>query len=176
MELIFNLDTLLKNKLTISEYLYLKSFYEDNFDKDLFKIIDRVDEDSLQLKGFIKILENEIVLRTKAIELFEGTDLYYKFLSTFPIKSPSGRYLSPLRSKTIKGKEVEKKWRSLFKNKPFMQEKALRVLEAELEWRKKTGSMEYIHNILTWLNQGDYENFEYLLEEHETPTDNRDLM
>jgi len=31
--------------------------------------------------------------------------------------------------------------------------------------RRKSGSMEYIHNMETWLNQGDYDNYAYLLDE-----------
>ena len=165
MEIILNSKILLENELTISEYLYLKSLYEENNDPTLFKIIDKVNEDDLQQRGFLKITTQNLVLRNKAIELFEGKDLFLKFLSSFPIKTPSGRYLSPLGNSGIVVGKIKKKWNTLFKNKPHIQEKVLNVLYAELEWRKKTNQLEFIHNIETWLNQGDYEKFEYLLEE-----------
>ena len=57
------------------------------------------------------------------------------------------------------------KWNKLFKNKPHKERRALEVLEAELEWRKANNKMEFMHNAEAWLKQGDYENFEYLLEE-----------
>ena len=165
MEIRIDTEILSTNDLTISEYLYLKLIYEENDDKVVYQVIDRVDDDSLQARGYIRILEGQIILREKGLELFEGKDLFLKFMTMFPIKAPSGRFLSPLRSGTLSYKKLEKKWKSLFKGKPHLQQQALDVLEAELTWRRKSGSMEYIHNMETWLNQGDYDNYAYLLDE-----------
>lgn len=170
MEITINVDILNENDLSLSEYVYLKAIYEERTEEELrqiFSCIDRVEEDSLQERGFIKIApDSQNILRHKAKKLFESADLFLKFLTTFPIKTPTGRYLSPLRSDTIKAEKLHAKWKRIFKNKPHKEARALEVLEAELEWRKKENKMEFIHNAETWLNQGDYENFEYLLEEH----------
>lgn len=176
MEIILDSKILIDNDITVSEYLYLKCLYENNLSSDLFTFIDKIEEDSLQERGLIKITENEIVLRSKALEIFEGKDLFYTFLSTFPIKTPSGRYLSPLGNTGISVKKIQKKWNTLFKNKPHLQEKALKVLEAELRWRKKTNQLEFIHNIETWLNQSDFEKFSYLLDENEDKQQFNDWM
>lgn len=169
MEIIINVDVLNKHDLSLSEYVYLKSIYEERSKAEMLQIfscIDRIEEDSLQDRNFIKILpDNEILLRDNAIKLFESKDLFTKYLTMFPVKTPSGRYLSPAGADTIKGAEIEKKWKKIFKNKPHKEQRALDVLEAELEWRRKNNSMEFMHNALTWLNQGNYQNFEYLLEE-----------
>ena len=165
MEIRIETQFLIDNNLTISEYIYLKDLFEGTNNIDIYKVIDKVELDTLQMKGFIKIMDSEIVLRNKTLELFEGKNLFLKFMNTFPIKTPSGRYLSPLRCKTTKADKLEKKWKKLFKNNPILEEHALKVLNAELDWRRKENKMEYIHNMEAWLNQGDYDNYAYLLED-----------
>lgn len=170
MDISMNIQNLQSYKLTVNEYLYLRNIYADEKDKivDLYSIIDHINEDSLQDRGFIKITEKDIILRQKTIELFEPRELFYRFLSTFPIKTPSGRYLSPAGIEGIAANTLKAKWDKRFKNKDNLQEKAIRVLEAELAWRRKSNNMEYIHNAETWLNQADYEKYEYLLDLQQT--------
>lgn len=169
MEIVINVDVLSQHNLSLSEYVYLKALYEERSKEEMLQIIsciDRIEEDSLQDRGFIKILpDNEIILRDKSTKLFESGSLFLRYLTTFPVKTPSGRPLSPVGADTVKGKKMEAKWNKLFKNKPHKEKRALEVLEAELEWRKANNKMEFMHNAEAWLNQGDYENFEYLLEE-----------
>ena len=167
MDISMNITNLLNSGITVNEYLYLRNLYVKQEDKiiDLYKLIESISEDSLQNRGFIKITDNEIVLRNKGIELFEKKDLFYKFLSTFPIKTPSGRYLSPSKVEGLAVEKLKKKWDSLFKNKEDYQIKAIEVLEAEMKWRIKSRNMEYMHAMEAWLNQGDFEKYEYLLED-----------
>lgn len=163
MDISIDYDTLIEANLTLSEYVYLNSLHKEENDTKIFKIIDKIEEDDLQTRGFIKLTASGIVLRSKAIQLFEGPNLFLKFLNTFPIKAPSGRYLSPLGNSGILASKVEKKWNSLFKGKPHLQKHAIKVLEAELTWRKDTGQMNFINQIDVWLNQGNYEKYAYLL-------------
>lgn len=165
MDINISFDRLLALGLTLSEYGYLQILYSGEDNPDHYKVLDQVDEFTLQSRNFIKITGSEIVLRAKALELFEDKNLFLKFLNTFPIKTPSGRYLSPLRHSGMIVENVKKKWETLFGKKPHLQEEALAVLEAELNWRKRTGQMEYMHNIATWLHQADYEKFSYLLDD-----------
>lgn len=174
MDITIDYDTLINAGISLSEYVYLKALYEKENDAKIFKVIDRIEEDDLQARGFIKITRDEIILRNKAIELFEGEDLFLKFLNTFPIKTPTGRYLSPLRNAGIAVEKVENKWKKLFKGKPHLQQTAIAVLEAELQWRRQTGQMEYINQIDVWLNQGNYEKYYYLLKQDLNQT--QDLM
>jgi len=178
MEIRIETKFLIENNLTISEYIYLKDLYEENNNTDIYKIIDRVEEDTLQLKGFIKLVNSDIVLRNKTKELFEGKGLFLKFLNHFPIKTPTGRYLSPLRDKTTGTAELKALWKKKFKNNPMLEVHAIRVLDAELKWRRKTGQLEFIHSIKVWLNKGDYDNYSYLLEEYKEEQENnhKDFM
>ena len=167
MDIILKTEKIIESNLSINDYLYLNYLYlkSKNEDaKDLLDIISSFDDDHLQSRGYLKITESGNVLRSKAIELFESKELFYKFLSIFPIKTPSGRYLSPAGTEGIAVQNLKKKLIKLFKNKPVYEEKAILVLEAEIEWRRKTGNMEYIHAAEAWLNGGDYEKFEYLLD------------
>lgn len=167
--------------LSLSEYVYLKAVYEKKDPHEMAKIflcIDRIEEDSLQDRGFIKILpDNKLILREPGLRLFNSGSHFLTYLTMFPIKTPSGRYLSPAGTEGVAVEKIKKKWNSLFKNKPHKEKRAIAVLEAELEWRRTTGQMEYLHNAEAWLNQADYEKFEYLLEEFKSKQDNkRDFM
>jgi len=166
MDISVNIQNLILNNLTIDEFLYLRNLYVDKEDKitDIFKIVNNINEDLLQDRGFIKITEDNIILRQKAIDLFESKELFYKFLSTFPIKTPKGRYLSPVNIEGIAVTKLKKKWDTLFKHKSHLEEKAIKVLEAELKWRKKENNLEFMQAMEAWLNGSNYEKYEYLLE------------
>lgn len=156
------------NNLTVNEYIYLRNLYNpiEGID-NIFEYITEINEDILQDKGFIKITESGVVLRSKGIELFENKkDLFYTFLSTFPIKTPKGRYLSPKGTEGVAVDKLIAKWNRLFKNKEALQKKVIKVLEAEIAWRKKNGEFEYMNNIETWLNQANWEKYEYLVDNY----------
>lgn len=167
MEISLNVNTLLSNNLSIDEYVYLKNLHAKPDDKidNIYTIISNINEDALQSKGFIKITEDGIIVRQKTVDLFESKELFYKFLTVFPIKAPSGRYLSPAGTEGKAVTTLKKKWNSCFKGKEHLQQKAIDVLEHELAWRKKSGNMEYIHAAEAWLNGADYEKYEYLLDD-----------
>lgn len=165
MNININTEKLLELDLTLSEYVYLLNIYSGGVESNLYNVIDFVDEIKLQKKGYIKVLKSDFVLRQKALDIFENDNLFLEFLNKFPIKAPSGRYLSPLGNSGILVNKIKKKWNTKFKNKPHLKEKAIKVLEAELEWRKRSNNLEYINNIETWLNQDNHEKFEYLLED-----------
>ncbi|MDG1558987.1 MAG: hypothetical protein P8R03_05665, partial [Candidatus Poseidoniaceae archaeon] len=48
---------------------------------------------------------------------------------------------------------------------PKAQDKAIRVLEAEVAMRIKANDLEYMVEAARWLNGGYHEKYEYLLEE-----------
>ena len=124
----------------------------------------------LEKLKFIKIIDlskdKGYELRISTYELLEGKkDLFLTWLLTFPIKTPGGRYLSPKNEDTVKGSSLRKKWKKSFGTDTLNQQRAIDILQAEIDWRKKAGNMEYIHNAETWLNQGDWENYAYLLDD-----------
>lgn len=180
MEDIFKikLSDLKKHNLNLQEYLTLRYLYHKKHGDweiliESFGPVSSIFINSLESKGYIKICKDiddcskvgELFeLREKANQLFEETtDYFLKWLTMFPIKTPSGRYLSTTSDDTILGKKLRKKWKALFKNNTLMMQHVIDVLEAEMEWRRKNGKFEFMHNIETWLNQGDFEKYEYLL-------------
>lgn len=155
-----NIDTEKLNELeiTVLEYAILLSVYLGESTNISFS--------NLEKKGFIKQVDGKVELRENARVLFEQKkDYFHTWLATFPIKTPSKRYLSPVDPDTIMGQKLRKKWNSLFKNNANAAQHAIKVLEAEMEWRRKTGKFEYMHNAETWLNQGDFEKYAYLVED-----------
>lgn len=177
-----DLNEIKKQNLNVQEYMTLRYLYhrkKDDWDEllQLFGPVSSMIMNSLQSKGFIKICNDAAdctkmgdvyELRVKSLDLFEGNvDYFLKWLIRFPIKTPSGRYLSTKGEDTIMGKKLRKKWNSLFKNDTLAMSKAIDVLDAEMEWRRKNGKFEFMHNAETWLNQGDFEKYEYLLQDKE---------
>ena len=159
MKIIIDTDYLKELGIDIFEYVALYLIYEGRQD------IDSKFLKSLEDKGFVKS-DDKIYLRDKARLIFEQEkDYFCTWLASFPIKTPSNRYLSPVNPDTIMGQKLRKKWNSLFKNNAVAAQKAIEVLEAEMEWRRKTGKFEFMHNAETWLNQGDFEKYEYLLKD-----------
>lgn len=160
-------NTLIINTLSINEYYYL-SLLNTGLPLSLEDMVvcGKLDYEYLERCGFIKITEEGAVIRQKAKELFEVTrDNFYRFLSTFPIKTPKGRYLSPAGLEGVAVNALKIKWNRLFKKNIPLENKVIRVLEAEMDYRKKEGNMEYMTACEAWLNGAFYEKYEYLLED-----------
>lgn len=158
------------NNLTVSEFFYLRQLFVDSKDKieDLITILDLVNINQLELKGYIKITSSGIVLRNKAKELFTvDENLFDRFITTFPIKTPiKKRYLSPSKLEGVAYNTLKNKWNRIFKNNKAKAEKAIKVLEAELRMRQSSpDGIEFMNAAEAWLNQANYEKYEYLLEE-----------
>lgn len=165
--------------LSIQEYITLLFLYVtktkdkqyDNFVKS-FGTVSINQMKRLEELNFIKIPDynnpSNYELRDATNSLFEGDkDLFLNWLLTFPIKTPSGRYLSPLGEDTKAASVLRNKWKLNFGTDTILMQKAIDTLQAEINWRKKTGKMEYLHNAETWLHQGDWEKYEYLLGTYE---------
>lgn len=171
-----DIEVIEKQGLTIKEFLSLKCLYHKkigdfpNYVKvygDL-AIHELLDAESA---GFIKIPDHKKIfnyeLRDKIRMIFEGKkDLFLTFLSTFPLKTPSGRYLCTKDADTVAGKKLRIRWDKHFKNDVAKQRKALSVLEAEMAWRVRNNSLEYMNAAEAWLNQGNYQKYEHLLEKN----------
>lgn len=168
------------NKMNMSLGLYLSLYYlyclkeNPKIHAEFIKAHGPVDfptAKSLEDLKYIKITDGskgEFEIREPARLLFEGEkDLFYTWILTFPIKTPSGRYLSPKGHNTVAGKKLRKKWKRLFGNDTMTQQRVINILQAEVDWRKTHGKQEFMHNAETWLNQGDWEKYEDLLKENQ---------
>jgi len=173
-----NLYCIIENDLTADLFVILYCKYNNIEIPFLIKEVS-LDEGNLsylQEKGFIKITnDNEFELRQKAKDIFTVDNLenkWLEFFGNFPIKVPSRNGgTRPLRSVNVDSESNDKiriKYRKLIKNKPLLHKQILNVLDAELKMRKRSNSMQFMHNIDTWLNQADYDKYLYLLDSSET--------
>lgn len=167
-----NLNLSLKNYLNLYYLYVLKNDRINN--EEFIKAHGPIPFDNaklLEALKYIKLSKNYddgFELREPTLLLFEGKkDLFYTWLLGFPIKTPSGRYLSPKDEDTIKGKKLKSKWKKLFGRNVLLQQRVIDILAAELKWRKDTGKIEFMHNAETWLNKGEWETYEYLIDEQE---------
>lgn len=169
-------DILRQNDLSVNEYLELLYYYslEKVINEDFiakYSPAPPVTLHRLATLNFI-FLENggrKVVLRERTRDLFEGsTDLFLKWFNIYPIKTPSGRVLRPGSDETVRGRKLRKKWNKYFKNKADLANKAIKILEAELAWRRQTNSFDFMQMAETWLNQGSWEVYEHLLDEFST--------
>lgn len=167
---IINIDKneLILNELSVGEYLYLSEMNKNGSINLIDEsIIGHINYHSLENKGFIKIMENQVVVREKARELFKpNIDNFHRFLNTFPIKTPKGRYLSPAGTEGVAVNALKKKWVHLFKENKVKEDHVIKVLEAEIQFRKKNNDLEFMTACEAWLNGAFYEKYEYLLQDH----------
>jgi len=173
-------NVLILNELSVGEYLYLSEMNQNGAISLVdVGVIGKVNLKLLEERGFIKIMPEKIVVREKAKELFVNpVNNFYRFVGTFPIKTPRGRYLSPKSLEGVAISAIKKKWIALFKENKAKEDKVIEVLEAEIAWRKKGGELEYMNAIEAWLNQANYEKYEYLLEDkiNVQESNNHELM
>lgn len=173
MDIQLNIEMLRDNNLTVSEFLYLRNLYVSKIEQvdNIFQILDIFSLNNLESKGFIKITPEGTILRSKANNLFKQEDLFDRFLVTFPIKTPiKKRYLSPAKLEGVAYDTLKNKFNRIFKNNKAKAQRAIDVLEAEIRMRQQTpDGLEFMNAVDVWLNQANYEKYEYLLEENLEP-------
>ena len=168
-KIVIDFDVLKENNLSINEYLTLYNIVCGNCIAGVFDS-SQDNIDSLEKKGFIKVTSSGTVLRESAKEMFKiKEDFFLKWLNAYPIRvrktTGGSRVLSPASDETIEGKKLRSKWKKMFKGNPKAEDKAIRVLEAEVAMRIKANDLEYMVEAARWLNGGYHEKYEYLLEE-----------
>lgn len=172
----------LKNKgLTPDWYLLLHWKYHNNYElQEEMKMLYLDDDPNvlmhLEKNGFIKITgNNEFELRQKGKDLFlvdDETMAWLEFLGKFPMKVPargSGtRALKVANPDSKANVKLKKKYLSIIKGKPELHKRIINVLEAEVKMRKDSGQLQYMNAMEAWLNQANYDKYEYLLEEEKS--------
>ena len=158
-----DLAELRRLKLDLNEYLTLlnKANIIDNFkygENEINKLIE---------KKYLNKIGETIVLAPKAVVYFQAKELFREFFDTFPHTVPDrGGEERPLRTASIEteGAAVTGSiWRRKVKGNINLQERIIEVLRAEIDWRMRQNTLQYMHNIDTWLRQNDYEKYDYLL-------------
>ena len=174
MKVSVDFNCLQENKLSADLYVLLYCKHNglvvpEYVGKKLFR-----DEDALkylQAKEFIKItVENEFSLRQKAINLFQidsPTTKWLEFLGEFPLKVPgrngSARVLKVANPDSKGNVKIKKKYLALIKT--VSHDRIIKALQAEIDMRKKSNELQYMHGMDTWLNQADYDKYDHLIKE-----------
>lgn len=168
MEFSCNIDELSELGLTFTEYLILFSIYNQVVYRNI-QINEKV-YDKLEEKSYIRKEKDRYELTDKGFDFFVPSEnLFKEFIETFPTRvsdpvSGSVRILSPAKFETVAGKKLKKKWDSVTKGKIENQKHILECLKAEIHHRTTTNSLQWMRNAETWLNNGTWEDFEYLLD------------
>lgn len=166
---ILPIDKIVKNDLTINEYLVLYNVANNN---SLTGLIEHRLEalDSLEKKGFIKMTKLGLFLREKASVFFViNEDLFSEWIKTYPTRVArrhgGNRALSPVSKNTMLGKKLEEKWKRIFKRDIDKQRLAIRVLQLQIKDMERSGDLEYMVEATRWLNEGYHEKYSYLIEQ-----------
>jgi len=91
-------------------------------------------------------------------ELLEFNKSIASFIEIYPTRTTGGRILSPASADTILGSKLIKKIKFIIKSNKVEPKFLISALKNEIDYRKNTNKMEYMKNIETWLNNGDWEN------------------
>lgn len=169
MEIRIRIEDLKKIGISLTQYLLMWQYY--NHLKVKYLDIKQEGIDDLRSKGYIAKLKDkdEYVLTEKGVLLFEPEGgIFEEFLTLFPTRvtdmAGRSRVLSPVDAKSMSGQKMKKKWFAITHNKAELENHILSCLRAEINLRKKEGSLFYMRNIEAWLNKATWEDYEYLLE------------
>lgn len=179
MEFSCNIDELDELGLTFTEYLILFSIYNQVIYKNI-QINEKVYE-KLVDKSYIRKTENSYELLNKGFDFFVPKEnLFDEFIKTFPTRvvdpaSGSVRILSPASATSVAGKKLKKKWDSLTKGKNDFQRHVIDCLKAEIQNRTTSNSLQWMRNADTWLNNGTWEDFAYLLDKPKSSLSSKDI-
>jgi hypothetical protein len=160
-----NLNYLSEKNMTINQYLSLLKLYIYETEKRLLPIeVREEDVEWLVEQEYLNIKDDDVSFTEKGKDFFEPKeDLFYKFFELFPHKVPDGtggfRVLGTSSPDTIYGNKMKRKWNSFTKGNIPLQERIIKALEYELEYRKKNASMTFMQNMDTWFNQGTWEKY-----------------
>lgn len=168
MEIRINLDELEKKKLSVAQYLFMWSIYFDTMIRDRENLLPDALADLISRRLIVKKAGEWYLLDTAAKMFESNNELFDEFIKLFPtrVAAPNGavRVLSPASADTVTGKKIKKKWDTITKGSKDLKEHIMRCLEAEIRMRTNTGSLHYMRNIDTWITNGTWEDYEYLLE------------
>jgi len=124
--------------------------------------------ESLNTKRYVRFGDN-LELREKTIDLFvvkedKALTQFLEVFNNYPIKTYSGRRLRPVKIESKEFQELFKKYKAKVISQNKHQE-VLKCLDNELRERKKSNSLEYMHEMVTWINGEKWDRFYSVKEE-----------
>lgn len=162
--LYIDLKELEKKKLTLNQYLALLKIegIEIPYDPDDNAIKSLVSTGMIRLsvdtdKNGMGVISYK--LTEKAVFDNDSEDLFSIFLDLYP-KHTGGsdsRWLCPINTTSILGKELQAKWRKVTKGNKQLQKLIIDCLKAEIAERKRTNNLQYMRQAIVWLNKAEWE-------------------
>lgn len=184
--ILIDLKFLKKQNLTINEYLVLVKLYALTKNSDIPYTMSAISAQRLKDRRLvIKNDEGRLIPTPEGEALMEGRDfnikpfdLFEKFYEIFPHKVPDGhggyRPVSTLGINSNSAAKTRDIWRRYVRADQESQRHVIECLQAELEYRENNNSLQYLHNIDTWLRQSTWEKWEYLLHSQDNLFDMKD--
>jgi len=168
-----NIESCLEMSITASQYVFLNLLWQKkvNTAKSLF-VKDQSLKDSipdLLDRGFLIKTGASFVIERKACGRIFGSSEdqdFWEFFSTFPLKvsaNGSTRALRALDPNSKNALDARSKYKARVKTKA-MHRHVMACLNAEMEQKRRSNSLGYMQNIVTWLNQSTWQLSEYLLQ------------
>ena len=173
-----NTESLIKEKLTASQYIALYLLFEQKY-ATFIQLVEEYklhqEMEDLVSKGYFlaydKKTRPESIPSNKAkirhlLDL--GDSGFWELLGNYPLKVPAdrggARYLRPSSHTSESAAKLKKKYDSILKRSKHTHEHIMRCLDAELWFRRRGDSMKFMHNLETWLDKRHWEQYENLLE------------
>jgi hypothetical protein len=185
MNVEINVEGLIKNKLTASQYVMLVMLYESN--NELFvNYINLYGFAKKELQGLMNqgyILSCDpgnpltciTIARDKVRKLLGVEESYFtELFNTYPIKVSNGSSLRILRPSSLSAKAAKvckEKYDRYIKGNVLKHKHVMECLHKELDIRRRGGNLQFMHALETYINKNAWDQYEGLLTENNTITD-----
>jgi hypothetical protein len=161
-----DVNRLIELKLTADQYVWLKLMFEGQTNTAT-KFSDMLKEDT-DINKYLLSKSPVVINRSAVAKLFNlNTDYFWEFFSEYPLKVPADgggyRSLKTQRIDTKLAKDMKKKYESRVKTLEAHNH-VMRCLKADMEQRKRSGSLKYMPAIEAYINGQNWEKAEHLLE------------
>lgn len=154
--------------ISADDFLYLYLLHAKSY--EVLESLDlKPSTESLQTKGLLKLGEElqDHTVRQKFLDLFQTSfdQMWSELLSHFPLKVYANGGMRVLRAKDANAKANEKaknKYRSIVGTNKGTHDRIVRLLQVELDLRKKANALPYMRQLQTWVNGYTWEQYEDL--------------
>ena len=186
MNVEINVEGLIKNKLTASQYVMLILLFESNTELFINYVnlygFARKELQGLVDQGYILSCDPEnpftciTLARDKVRKLIGIEESYFtELFNTYPLKVSNGNSIRVLRPSSLTAKEAitcKEKYDRYIKGNALKHAHVINCLNKELSTRKRGGNMAYMHALVTYINKNAWDAYESLLDTNTTIQDN----
>lgn len=161
------------SEMSLLEFLLLKLVYESAQKPLPFNIAEEIELDlfiDLEKSGYVRTGFNKIYITAKGVDVFDtGNINFEQFFNMFPQKVPNGqgghRILRAVDITARNAADAFRKWKMVTGSNSNKEEYIISCLKAELNSRQRNNDLQYMNNILAWLNGRKWEMYAHLVDE-----------